>query len=191
MTPAEHDPLVDAATLVPGLVVDVRYATADNTFGRPVYDAAVFALRRSVANSLAEVARALLPRGHRLIGLDGYRPLEVQRLLWKLCPVPGFVAPPERGSNHNRGTAVDVTLADLAGNPLEMPSAFDEFSPRAHHTFEACSEVARHHRAVLRTAMEAAGFTINSMEWWHYDAANARAWPVEDVPLSSLAGVTP
>ena len=185
MTP-EPDPLVDAAPLVPGLVLDLRYATAANPFGRAVYEVAVFALRRSVAARLARVARALEAGGRRLVAYDGYRPVSVQRLLWELCPVPGFVAPPGRGSNHNRGAAVDVGLAEASGAPLEMPSDYDDFSERAHHAFEGCSETARAHRAALKGAMEAGGFLANRHEWWHYDAPDAAGFPLEDVPLSQL-----
>jgi zinc D-Ala-D-Ala dipeptidase len=184
-----RDRLVDASTLVPGLVLDLRYATANNPFKRQLYEAPVFALRRSVALRLAQVARGLESAGMRLLAFDGYRPLSVQRLLWELCPVVGFVAPPERGSNHNRGTAVDVSLADPGGAPVEMPCDFDEFSQRAHHEYAGASEAARRHRALLRAAMEARGFSANRMEWWHYDAPDAKAWPVEDIPLSALKGV--
>jgi D-alanyl-D-alanine dipeptidase len=184
------DPLVDAAPLVPGLVLDLRYATAQNPFGRVLYDAAVFALRRSVALRLAVVARALAAQELRLVAFDGYRPVSVQKLLWDLCPVVGYVAPPERGSNHNRGTAVDASLADAQGHALEMPCDYDEFSERAHHDHAGCSALAARHRALLRQTMEDAGFGANRMEWWHYDAPDARSFPIEDVPLSAL-GVAP
>lgn len=168
-------------------MVDVRYARADNVFGRAVYDAAVFALRRSVATLLARVQADLAAEGLSLIALDGYRPLSVQRLLWEICPVPGYVAPPERGSNHNRGTAVDVTLA-RGGVELPMPSAFDEFTERAHADFAGGSDEARANRDRLRAAMERHGFSVNSREWWHFDAPSARESAIADVPLSSLRG---
>ena len=182
------DPLVDAAALVPGLVLDLRYARADNAFRRAVYDVPVFALRRSVAERRAGGARALAAEGLRLVAFDGYRPLSVQRLLWQLCPVVGYVAPPERGSNHNRGTAVDVSLADARGTPVEMPCDYDEFSARAHHDDAGCSPAAQRNRSELKRAMEAAGFSANRMEWWHYDAPDARAAALEDVPLAALKG---
>lgn len=181
---------MDAAPLVPGLVLDIRYATAQNPFGRAVYDVPLFAVRRSVAGLLATVAESLAQQGYRLVAWDGYRPLSVQRLLWELCPVPGYVAPPERGGNHNRGTAVDVSLADLEGRPLELPSAHDDFSERAHHDFSGASPAAIRHRALLCAAMEEAGFTRNRMEWWHYDAPDPKRFPVADIPLSQLLGGT-
>ena len=125
--------------------------------------------------------------GLSLVAFDGYRPLSVQRLLWEVCPVPGYVASPERGSNHNRGTAVDVGLA-RAGTPLPMPSGFDEFGERAHADFAGGPDDARGNRDRLRAAMERHGFTVNSKEWWHFDAPGARERSCEDLPLSSLAG---
>lgn len=143
-------------------------------------------LRRSVASRLARVQEDLASEGLSLVAFDGYRPVSVQRLLWEICPVPGYVAPPERGSNHNRGTAVDVGLA-RDGRALPMPSAFDEFGERAHADFAGGSEEARANRDRLRAAMERHGFAVNSKEWWHFDAPDARAAAVADVPLSALA----
>ncbi len=186
--PVSEDLLVDASALVPGLVLDLRYASDQNPFRRALYDVPVFAVRRSVAERLARVAEGLRPQGFRLVAFDGYRPVAVQRLLWELCPVPGYVAPPERGSNHNRGTAVDVGLADLEGKPVEHQSDHDEFTVRAHHGFPGASEAAKKHAGILKAAMEAAGFTSNRMEWWHYDAPDPKAASVEDVPLAELRG---
>lgn len=183
------NPLVDACPLVQGLIPDIRYATDNNIFGRAVYPIALLALRHQEALRLNRVAQDLLQQGFRLIGYDGYRPLSVQDLLWQLMPVAGYVAPPDRGSNHNRGTAVDVGLADLAGKPVAMPSSYDEFSPSSHHDFGDCHQDARHHRQVLLQAMERQGFGRNSKEWWHYDAPNASHWPIEDMPLEKIAAV--
>lgn len=169
-------------------MLDLRYARADNVFGRPVYDAAVFALRRSVAALLARVQSDLAPHGLSLVAFDGYRPLSVQRFLWEICPIPGYVAPPERGSNHNRGTAVDVGLA-RDGTLLPMPSDFDEFTERAHADFAGGSDEARANRDRLRAAMERHGFSVNNREWWHFDAPGARESAVADVPLSSFVQV--
>jgi D-alanyl-D-alanine dipeptidase len=182
------DPLVDATPIVPGLVLDLRYATLRNPFHEAVYDAAVFALRRSVALRLADAARALESRRLRLVAFDGYRPLSVQRRLWEICPVPGYVASPERGSNHNRGTAVDVGLADAGGTLLELPTDHDDFGEAAHHGFAGCSAAAVANRELLLRVMRDAGFTENSKEWWHYDAPGAGEHEVLDVPLSSLRG---
>lgn len=176
--------LVDAAARVPGLVVKLPYATGDNFLGRAVYpEDARCLLLPGVAVRLAKVARALEPRGFRLMAWDCYRPIHVQWAMWKLVPRKGYVADPHTGSNHNRGAAVDVTLVALDGAAVEMPTAFDTFGPAAHHGSNAGTAEARAHREVLRQAMVDAGFRPNRMEWWHYDAPERRGAPVLDVAL--------
>lgn len=177
-------PLVEAVARVPGLAVELRYATADNFLGKAVYpEDAQCLLLPVVAGRLAEAQRALEARGFRLKAWDCYRPLHVQWAMWKLVPVKGYVADPHTGSNHNRGAAVDVTLITLTGEPVEMPTPFDTFGPTAHHGSNAGTAEGRAHRETLRQAMVQAGFRPNRMEWWHYDAPEARGAPVLDVPL--------
>lgn len=182
------DPLIDAGAALPNVVLDLRYAGPRNVFGERLYDDDVLALRASVTARLGAAARAIEAQGLRLLAWDGYRPLFVQHRLWALCPVPGFVAPPSRGGNHNRGTAVDVALADLQGRLVELPSDFDDFSERAHAAYPAATLTAAAHRDLLRAAMLQAGFTGIQMEWWHFDAPEARDFPIEEVPLASLRG---
>ncbi len=176
--------LVQATTRVPGLAVDLRYATEDNFLGKAVYpEGARCLLLPAVAERLAQAERALETRGFRLKAWDCYRPLHVQWAMWKLVPVKGYVADPRTGSNHNRGGAVDVTLVTLDGEPVEMPTPFDTFGPAAHHGSNAGTAEARDHRETLRRAMVEAGFRPNRMEWWHYDAPEAHGAPVLDLPL--------
>jgi len=176
--------LVDAAASVPGLTVELRYATADNFLGKAVYPpAARCLLLKPVAVRLAAVARALAPVGYRLHVWDCYRPLHVQWAMWRLVPRKGYVADPHTGSNHNRGAAVDLTLDTEDGTPVEMPTPFDTFGPAAHHGSTAGTPAARENRERLRKAMVDAGFRPNRMEWWHYDAPEAHHAPVLDVPL--------
>ena len=176
--------LVDAAASVPGLSVELRYATEDNFLGKAVYpDKARCLLLRPVAARLATAARALAPSGYRLRVWDCYRPLHVQWAMWRLVPRKGYVADPRTGSNHNRGAAVDVTLDHDDGTPVEMPTPFDTFGPAAHQGSTAGTAEARENRELLRKAMVDAGFPPNRMEWWHYDAPEARRAPVLDVPL--------
>ncbi|HLL84106.1 MAG TPA: D-alanyl-D-alanine dipeptidase [Longimicrobium sp.] len=183
-TPADAG-LVDATTLVPDLVVDLRYATADNFMKRKVYpDGARCFLREESARRLARAAEALRRQGFRLKVYDCYRPLSVQWEMWKVFPKPGYVADPRTGSNHNRGGAVDLTLVTLDGKEVEMPTPYDTFSPAAHHGYAGGSEASRKHREVLRAAMVAQGFTPNRMEWWHYDLPQPTRYPVLDVPFT-------
>jgi zinc D-Ala-D-Ala dipeptidase len=176
--------LVDATTRVPGLMVELPYATDDNFLGRAVYpDGARCLLLPAVADRLAQAARALEAQGFRLKAWDCYRPIHVQWAMWKLVPRKGYVADPHTGSNHNRGAAVDVTLVTRDGLPVEMPTPFDTFGPAAHHGSTAGTEESRAHRDTLRQVMVQVGFRPNRMEWWHYDAPERRGAPVLDVPL--------
>jgi D-alanyl-D-alanine dipeptidase len=181
-------PLVQATTVVPDLVEDLRYATEDNFLKRKVYpDTARCLLLPESAQRLKQAADVLRPKGYRLKVYDCYRPRAVQWEMWKIMPVPGYVADPRKGSNHNRGGAVDLTLVTLDGKEVEMPTAFDAFVPAAHHGYAGGTEASRKHREILREAMEGAGFKRNRMEWWHYDLPDATKRPVLDVPFDKPA----
>ena len=176
--------LIDATTRVPGLVVELPYATEDNFLGRAVYpEGARCLLLPAVADRLAQAERTLEAQGFRLKTWDCYRPIHVQWAMWKLVPRKGYVADPHTGSNHNRGAAVDVTLVTREGLAVEMPTAFDTFGPAAHHGSTAGTAEGRAHRETLRQAMVQAGFRPNRMEWWHYDAPERRGAPLLDVTL--------
>ena len=149
--------LVDALTVAPRLRLDIRYATRDN-FTHQRLRRAACQLRAPVAARLAEVQRELAARGLGLLVYDCYRPLSVQRLMWRLVPNPDYVADPHVGSRHNRGAAVDLTLVDQRGRPLPMPSPYDEFSPRAHRDFAGGSARERQNRALLEEVMARHGF---------------------------------
>lgn len=183
---AAAPPLVDVAAVVPDAVVDLRYATSDNLAGRPVYPAGARCLLLApVADRLVRVAARLRAHGLRLRLWDCYRPLAVQRELWRLVPRKGLVADPARGSHHNRGAAVDAALAAADGGPVPLPTGFDEMGRRARlAAVEGLSPEARRNRERLRAAMEAEGFRPNRMEWWHYDAPEARGAKVLDAPLA-------
>ncbi|HXT00198.1 MAG TPA: M15 family metallopeptidase [Elusimicrobiota bacterium] len=180
------DPLVDVRTVVPGVVLDVRYATSSNFLGKPLYPVPAAFLRRSAAARLARAAADLEKRGRRLVVYDAYRPLSVQKELWAAKPDRRFVADPARGSVHNRGGAVDVGLADAEGRPVAMPTAFDEFSPLAAHGAKGVPAAAAANAAELKAAMTAAGFKPLAEEWWHYEDPHAKEWPLLDVPFQEL-----
>lgn len=178
-------PLVDIAQRIPDAVLDLRYATENNFLERKVYpDGARCLLHEDAAAKLETAAKALREKGFRIRLYDCLRPLSVQWEMWKILPRPGYVADPRKGSNHNRGVAVDLTLADAEGREVEMPTGFDTFSKAAHHGYEGASKAAKRHRRILLEAMEAAGFRRNRMEWWHYDLAGAAKYPILDVPLA-------
>src|SRR2546426_11956365 len=153
-----EDPLVDAAGLVPGLIVDLAYATADNIAGRALYPPdAKCLLRRSVAQRLAIAADALRKRGLRLVARDCTRPADSQRALWKAHPHAGAVADPSRGSLHARGVAVDLELAGSRGMPAEMPTPLDDFGLMAAADAPPPAREGRRHPAAPQAAVDSAG----------------------------------
>ena len=179
--------LVVLAELDPSLRCDLRYATADNFVGAPVYPAAARAcLQRPAAEALVRVQRALAARGLGLLVFDAYRPWSVTKVFWEATPpaLREFVADPAQGSRHNRGCSVDLTLCDLAtGRPLAMPSEFDEFTPRAAPDYAGGTSAQRWARDQLRAAMGREGFSVNPSEWWHFDHDDWRHYGVGNTPL--------
>jgi D-alanyl-D-alanine dipeptidase len=182
---APAPPLSDVARAIPDAVIDLRYATAENAFGRAMYPAgARCLLLPAVADRLAAVAARLRADGLRLVLWDCYRPAAVQRELWGAMPRRGFVAPPVPGSVHSRGAAVDVAIVAADGGAVPLPTGFDAFEPRAWaRATEGVPPAARRNRDRLRAAMMAEGFKPIRMEWWHFEAPEARGAPVLDVPL--------
>lgn len=181
--------LVDLATLGPGVKFDVRYARDDNFLGVPVYETSRAFLQRPAAEALERARERLAEKGFGLLIHDGYRPWRVTWIFWEATPprFRGFVADPAKGSRHNRGCAVDLSLYDLkTGRPVEMPSGYDEFSPRAYSDFAGATPAQTAHRAALREAMEAAGFLHLPEEWWHFDYQDWRRYPIQNVPFEDL-----
>ena len=172
--------LVDLAEIDASFQFDNRYATTANVTGTRLYPDPRIFLERSAAERLARVQASLRGRGLGLKVFDGYRPHAVQKALWKVKPDTRYVADPAKGSRHNRGSAVDVTLVDAAGRELPMPSAFDEFGPRSHLDFLDADSDQLAHRDTLQKAMRAEGFLPLATEWWHFDAPGWRAFPVMD-----------
>jgi D-alanyl-D-alanine dipeptidase len=178
------DALVDITTIAPAIRLDMRYAGSDNFLKRAVYSKPVCLLRREVAERLARVERRLAAEGYGLKLWDCYRPLSVQREMWKLVSDERYVADPKKGSRHNRGAAVDLTLVGSDGTPLEMPTAHDDFSERAGRAAEPTwPATARKYYATLHRAMTAEGFLPLPSEWWHYDAPGWERYPLLDAPL--------
>ena len=176
-------PLVEIRTQDTGILLDIRYATADNFMKTAVYPDARCFFVRETAERLVRVQQSLKPKGYGLKVWDCYRPLSVQKKLWAIVPDAAYVAPPAKGSRHNRGAAVDLTLVDAAGKDVEMPTGFDEFSQRAHRDYKQWTPAAQAHYRILDDAMTAAGFVGLPEEWWHYDEPDWKDYPVMDVPF--------
>jgi D-alanyl-D-alanine dipeptidase len=185
---------VELKTLDPTLRLDIRYATARNFVGRPVYREARAFLQRPAALALVRVHRALREKGYGLLVFDGYRPWSVTRLFWdSVRPEErAFVANPAVGSKHNRGCAVDLSLIDLAtGREVEMPSPYDETSERASPAYAGGTPAQRRARDLLRAAMERERFSVEPNEWWHFNFEDWRSYPILDVPFSALGATDP
>ena len=176
--------------LTGSLRLDIRYATAANFTGRPVYDEARAFLQRPAAEALARAAGRLAGEGYGILVFDGYRPWRVTKLFWEVTPADkhDFVADPKKGSRHNRGCAVDLSLWDLAtGEEVEMPTPYDDFTDAAYPDSPAGTPESRARRALLRSAMEAEGFTVYKYEWWHFDYRDWQLYPILDIPFSAIS----
>ncbi len=178
--------LVDIATVNPRIYRDIRYATENNFTRQKVYERAVCYLRPAVAEKLSRVQQELERSGLGLKVYDCYRPHSVQRRFWELMPDERYVADPAQGSNHNRGAAVDLTLVDSQGRELPMPSEFDDFTDRAHHSNADVSETVKANRERLQRVMVKNGFLPLPTEWWHYDDNECARYPILDVSFSQL-----
>jgi D-alanyl-D-alanine dipeptidase len=179
--PSIDPALRDAGSLIPTLHLDMRYAQSRNLAGRPLYHSARCLLRPEVIAALRDAQEALAKVGLSLLVWDCYRPARVQKELWQHAPVPGLVASPKRGSNHTRGAAVDVSLCTSSGEPLPMPTDFDDLGPKAElAATQGISPEARRNRDRLVAVMRGAGFHTIRREWWHFDAPGALELPLLD-----------
>ncbi len=161
-----------------GLVLDMKYATDDNFLGKNVYGCAKCLLRNAAAEALLNANETFVEKGYRIKVFDCYRPIDVQQKMWALVPNPVYVADPKKGSIHNRGAAVDITLVDASGKELDMGTGFDHFGPKSAHGYKKLPSRIRKNRKLLRRIMEAHGFKAFESEWWHYNLAGASALPL-------------
>ncbi|MEO0454700.1 MAG: M15 family metallopeptidase [Verrucomicrobiota bacterium] len=170
--------LVRLDKAIPGILIDLRYATDRNITGSPFYPSGVAWLRPEAAKKLARVQKDLKKFKLQLIIWDAWRPPWAQEILWNAFPDAEFVAPPSKISRHARGTTVDIGLADLEGNLAATPTDFDTFSKKADHHLEDVSQPARKNTEVLRALMFKHGFSGVPAEWWHYDLRDWRKYDI-------------
>lgn len=181
--------LVELTKLDPTIHLEIRYATTNNFLGTVFYSQARAFMQRPAAEAVARASARLHALGYGLLVHDAYRPWYVTRVFWDATPDDKkvFVADPSKGSRHNRGCAVDLTLYDLkTGKPIEMVSTYDETTSRAYPDYPGGTSLQRWHRALLRAAMEAEGFTVYEAEWWHFDYQDWRKYLIGNVTFEQI-----
>lgn len=190
LTPDDPKRLLELIKLDPAIRLDMRYATTNNFTGSVLYDEARAFLATPAALAVVRASKAAQADGFGLTIYDAYRPWRITKKLWDATPVgpkKEYVANPKRGSKHNRGCAVDLTLHDLqTGQLVEMPTGFDDFSDKAHRDYMGASAVASANRARLARYLEAEGFVGLSNEWWHFDFTGWEQFPVMDIPFNKI-----
>jgi D-alanyl-D-alanine dipeptidase len=187
--PFRQADLAELVKLDPTIKLDIRYATRNNFLGRPVYKQARAFLQRPAAEALVRINQKLRKQGFGLVVFDGYRPWSVTKTFWDATPEDKkiFVADPSKGSRHNRGCAVDLSMFDLTtGKLVRMPSEYDEMTERAHINYECAPPEAKRLRGILRAAMESEGFAVYEPEWWHYDFKDWKEYPILNLPFSNI-----
>jgi len=189
------DGLVNIQSVAPDILVDLKYSTIDNFLHTDVYgDLSRAYIQPDVAQKLktAEMLLEQKDSSLRLMVFDAVRPLSVQQKMWDILKMPidektKYVSNPQEGSIHNYGAAVDLTLYELAtGAPVEMPSTYDEATPRAAADFPGGTSRQRWHRALLRRVLEAEGFAVNPTEWWHFDYKDWQRYQIQNRPFEGL-----
>ena len=152
---------------------DMKYATEDNFLKAKVYDCAECFLRLKTVNALIDANKKFLEKGYKIKIFDCYRPLNIKKKMWKIVSNPKYVADPAKGSIHNRGGAVDITLIDSLGKELDMGTPFDFFGIEASHNYPNVSDNVKQNRILLKTIMTSSGFNSFDSEWWHYNLKTA------------------
>jgi D-alanyl-D-alanine dipeptidase len=178
---------INLKTFIPGIHLDIRYATTNNFVGEALYNKPMAYARKPVAEALKRVQQSLDSMQLQLVIFDAYRPYSITVKFFEIYPDSNFVAHPANGSRHNRGCAVDVTLRDkITGVYLDMPTEFDDFSEAAHPDFSGATDAQKQNRDFLRQVMERNGFAVYPHEWWHFDFKGWEAFPLMDIRFEEL-----
>lgn len=157
---------------------DIRYASYNNFTEKPVYSAAKCFLHVEAAVKLRKAIKLASKLGYRIKIFDAFRPSEAQYKLWEHTPDANFLAPPDKGSPHSRGVAIDLTLIDSDGNELDMGTDFDAFTELSHHANTKIPAAAQQNRFILLGIMTASGWDNYMNEWWHYQLFNSREYKI-------------
>lgn len=179
--------LINLEEFIPGIVLEIRYATTNNFTGEKIYNLARAYARKPVAESLRKIQEDLKKQGLALKIFDGYRPYSATVMFYETYHDTTYVASPYKGSRHNRGCAMDLTIIDLkTGKELPMPTEYDSFKKEAWPTTPVADPVIRKNRKTLIDAMEKHGFKVNASEWWHFDFIGWQKFAVMDIDFEEL-----
>jgi D-alanyl-D-alanine dipeptidase len=182
--------LVDLEKFIPGIVLDIRYATTNNFMKQRIYDLAKAYSRRSVAQALKKAQADFNAQGYGIKIYDAYRPYSATVKFYELYHDTTYVASPYRGSRHNRGCALDMTIIELkSGKEVPMPTEFDSFKKEAWPATPVKDPVIKKNLDLIIRVMERNGFKVNSSEWWHFDFVGYQKYEVMDIDFEELQPV--
>ncbi|HEY9046672.1 MAG TPA: M15 family metallopeptidase [Ohtaekwangia sp.] len=180
--------LIDLEKFIPGIVLDIRYATTNNFTGEKIYNMAKAYARKPVAEALQRAQAELQKKGLGIKIYDAYRPYKATVRFYEVYKDTTYVASPYRGSRHNRGCAIDMTLIDLkTGKELKMPTGYDSFQKEAWPSSPVSDPEVKKNRTLIIDVMKKQGFKVNSSEWWHYDFIGWKNYEVLDIDFEELA----
>lgn len=183
--------MVNLRKAIPSIVLDLKYATKNNFMHQKLYPPirATY-LRKPAAEALKLVVKELETQGLGIKIWDAYRPYAVTELMWEKIGDPRYVADPSKGSGHNRGVSVDLTLINLStGEELKMPTGFDNFSDTAHANFSSLSPEILKNKGLLKTVMEKYGFIMLDTEWWHFYLPKSSDFSVLNLSFRQLGKI--
>lgn len=179
--------LIEIKKVIPNITLDIRYATRNNFMSQVMYKEARSFARKPVVAQLKRVQLALNKKGYGLKIFDGYRPYAITKAFYKKAKNKNFVANPKKGSKHNRGCAIDLTLIDLkTGKEVQMPTPYDSFALEASPSYSNLPSAVIKNRALLITTMQSYGFRVLSNEWWHFDFIGWKKYDLMDIPFEKL-----
>lgn len=182
-----NNELIEIKKAIPSVLLDIKYATKDNFMQQVMYKEAKAFARKPVVEQLKKIQAFLKPKGYGLKIFDAYRPYEITIAFWEKASDKNFVANPAKGSKHNRGCAVDLTLVDLkTGKEVPMPTPYDSFAPEAAPHFQDLPKSIIKNRDFLIATMQANGFKVINNEWWHFDFIGWQDYDLMDIPFGKL-----
>ncbi|ETZ19348.1 M15 family metallopeptidase [Pedobacter sp. V48] len=179
--------LIEIKKAIPNIKLDIRYATKNNFMNQVMYKEARAFARKPVVEQLKKIQLALNKKGYGLKIFDAYRPYTITLAFYQKAKDKNFVANPKKGSKHNRGCAIDLTLIDLkTGKELQMPTSYDSFAAQASPSYSNLPALVIKNRTLLIATMQAYGFRVITNEWWHFDFVGWKKYPLMDIPFEKL-----